>query len=143
MIPSLPEPEFVIRVRVECKRVGYIDHQSKWSKQDEDEMVFLIPLEGTQRDLMFAKYLQDTTENHTELAAAIGHPVGGLARLALMRRDRRCENHYLFVMTKGAEEDLKNVNGKEIEVRLFSEDFDELLDFQKDFDLANKKSFDA
>lgn len=133
----------MIRARILAKKVGYKDVQSKWERQDEDTMVFLIPVESTQRDLMFSKYLQDMVGEHTELGAAIGQPVNGVARLALMRRDHRCSDHYLFVMTKGAEEDLKNANGREIEVRILPADQDQVLDLQKDFHVANKKQYDA
>jgi hypothetical protein len=106
-------------------------------------MIFLIPEESTQRDMLFSKYLQDLPGDHTELGAAFGSPVGGVARLALMRSDHRCSDHYLFVMTKGAEEDLKHCDGGVVEVRILPEDADQMLDFQKDFHIENKKRYDA
>jgi hypothetical protein len=129
---------------VEVKHIGYEDYQSKGKSQAEDDMVFLIPLEGTSRDCLFARWLPDVAGSHTEVAAFLPSPVSGLARLALMRRDHRSpENHYLFVMTKGAEEDLKNHHGREMEIDIFGEEHDALLDRQKDFALAGKKDFAA
>jgi hypothetical protein len=152
MLVELPQPEFVIKALVRVKHQGYIDHQSTGKSQNEDSMVFLIPMESSHRDYLFARHLPDCANefldagqatHHTELACSIAHPVCGLARIALMRRDRRCESNYLFVMTKAVEEDLKNCDGAEVEVRVYSEDMDHLLDSQKKFDLVNKKSFDA
>lgn len=141
---KLPEPEFRVRCRVEVKHIGYEDWQSKGKSQAEDDMVFLIPLESTSRDCLFSRWLPDTAGQHTEVASYLPSPVSGLARLALMRRDQRSpEHHYLFVMSKGAEEDLKRHHGREIEIDIFGEEFDHLLDKQKDFMLAGKKEFPA
>lgn len=142
MQPVLPDPELRLKARVVVKHLGYEDYQSKGKSQAEDDMVFLIPEEGTGRDLLFAKYLPDVAGEHVELAAILPSPVSGLARLALMRRDERSpEYHYLFVMTKSAEEDLKNLNGRSLEVGILPEDCEHLLDFQRDFALAGKKQF--
>lgn len=105
-------------------------------------MVFLVPDEGTSRDMLFSRYLPDEAGAHVEFAAYLPAPVSGLARIALMRRDRRHpEGHYLFVMSKGAEEDLKLVPGKSLDLMLFGEEHDALLDKMKDFALAARTKF--
>lgn len=139
---NLPEPAFRLRAAVLVKRIGYKDLQSKGESQAEDDMVFLLPDEGTSRDMLFARYLPDEAGAHVEFAAYLPSPVSGLARVALMRRDRRHpEGHYLFVMSKGAEEDLKLVPGKSLDVMLFGEEHDALLDKMKDFALAARTKF--
>lgn len=141
-LEKLPEPEFRLRVSVQVKRVGFKDLQSRGESQSEDDMVFLVPDEGTSRDMMFSRFLPDVAGVHVEFAAYIPSPVSGLARVALMRRDARSpEAHYLFVMSKGAEEDLKLVPGKTLEVHIFGEEHDALLDQMKDFSLAARTKF--
>lgn len=141
---KIPDPEFVLRCRVEVKKIAYTDLQSqgeKEARQVEADMVFLIPLEGDQRDYMFSKYLPHVRGESTELPAMIPYPVSGFARVALMRRDKRCDEHYLFMMTKAVEEDLKECAGRELEVRILDEKDDAVLDLQKDFFIANKKQY--
>lgn len=140
----IPEPEFVVTARVEVKKITYKDLQSQGeqaAQQVEDDMVFLIPLYSSQRDYLFSKHLPEIAGEAVELPAMIPHPVSGFVRVALMRRDKRCAEHYLFVMTKGAEEDLKHCDGKEVEVRILSEHDDNVLDLQKDFHISNKKQY--
>jgi hypothetical protein len=142
MQKKLPEPEFYLRCRVDVNFIEYEDHQSTGKTAAQADMVFLVPQESTHRDLFFAKYLPDVAGEAVELPAIIPYPVSGLARVAIMRRDKRCHEHYLFVMSKGAEEDLKECKGRVIDVQILSENDDNILDFQKDYSLPDQKKFD-
>lgn len=124
------------------KNIAYKDVQSKGTTNADADMVFLIPTESSQRDFFFAKYLPDVRGEAVELPALIPYPVSGFARVALMRRDERCNEHYLFVMSRGAEEDLKECNGRELEVKILDEKEDIVLDMMKDFHIADKKKYD-
>jgi hypothetical protein len=137
----LPKPEFYLKVKVLVKKISYLDVQSKGTSNATAKMVFLIPQEGTSRDLFYAKWLPDIKGEAVELPAILPYPVSGLARVALMRRDERSDEHYLFVMSRGAEEDLQECADKIIEAQILSEFDDKVLDFQKDYDLPDKKKY--
>jgi hypothetical protein len=139
---KLPDPEFHLRVKVVVKFIEYQDTQSKGTSNAQADMVFLVPQESAQRDIFFAKYLPDISGEAVELPSIIPYPVSGLARVALMRRDRRCDEHYLFVMSRGAEEDLKECRDRVIDLQILSENDDNVLDFQKDYVLPDQKKFD-
>ena len=49
-------------------------------------------------------------------------------------------DHYIFVMTKSAEEAFKALNGKEITIVVQPKSMDHLADRQKDYDLSLNKN---
>jgi hypothetical protein len=140
-----------LNVKVHVKKIAYQDYQSKGLLgMVEEEMVFLEPLESTQRDLFYRAWMPDYEQDpvtkeivpsHTEVVCKAGHPIYGYFKCSFHRADERFrEQPYLFVMTKSAEEELKNLNGKTLQITVLSQDLEHLGDYSKDYDLANKKS---
>lgn len=76
----------------------------------------------------------------TEVVGWISHPVNSPSRLALLRKNNNCSQHHLFVMGTGAESDLLEHNGKEVNVRIFKSLDDHEADFAKSVDkeIVNK-----
>jgi hypothetical protein len=142
--------EYHLNVKVHVKKITYQDYQSKgYLGLVEEEMVFLEPLESTQRDLFFMAWLPDYEQDpvtkeivagHTEVVCKAGHPIYGYFKCSFHRADERFKSQpYLFVMTKSAEEELKNLNGKVLSITVLSQDQEHLGDYVKDYDLVNKK----
>lgn len=136
---KMPDPEFVLRCLVDVREISYQDVQSKETVQRSEKMVFLIPQEGTQRSFFFAKWLPDVEKESPEIAMVIPYPVNGFVRGCVCRRDHRCPEHHIFVMSRGAEEDLKNIHGKTIEILVLHESLEYVLDGMKNYDLIGKK----
>lgn len=142
--------EYHLKVKIHVKTISYEDYQSKGVMGlVSEEMVFLEPMEGTQRDLFFMAWLPDMEQDpvtkeivpgHTEVTCKAGHPIYGYFKCSVHRRDERFNTGpYMFVMTKAAEEDLKMMRGKELVLTVLSQDHEDLSDFSKDVDLAGKK----
>lgn len=141
---KLPTQEtYRLKCRVVIKEVSYEDEQSKETKLNTARMVFLVPKEGTQRDLFFAAWLPDSVEEWFEVALSVGAPINGPCRAAIMRKNARMDAHHLFVMSAGAEEDLLQEFGgtkkswtlfrnRDIEVEVLPETEDKILDLAKD-----------
>ena len=141
---------YFLKCKIYVQNITYEDEQSKGvTGLMTEEMVFLEPKEGTQRDLFFNAWMPDYEQDpvtkkiepgHVELVCKAGNPIFGYFKCSFHRKDERfSKSPYLFVMSKGAEEDLKNMHGREIEVEIMGQDKEELGDFQKDFDLSVKK----
>jgi hypothetical protein len=157
MAVEFPDPEerarseeYNLKVNVHVKKIAYEDYQSTGNLGlVEEEMVFLEPLESTQRDLFFNAWLPDYEQDpvtkeivpgHTEVSCKAGHPIYGYFKCSVHRPDYRFKSQpYLFVMSKAAEEDLKIMNGKSINITVLSQDNENLGDYAKDYDLAAKK----
>ncbi len=144
--PELTEREYYLKCRVEVREIGFLDHQSNKTEQVTDKFVFLIPTESSQRDMFFSAWLPDMTEAHHEVAAMIHAPINSPSRLAVMRRNANCKEHHLFVMSLGAEQDLKAMiessSNNEVTVTIFSEHNDEQADRARMGDLTfDKKQF--
>jgi hypothetical protein len=139
-IDNLPSAEFILKCKVVTKDVAYLDVQSKFAENRTEQMVFLIPQESTMRDFFFAKWLPDFgTEEKPEIAMVLPSPVNGFVRGCVLRRDGRCDEHHIFVMTRAAEEDLKPLAGREIIVHVLHEDYEAVTDHTKDYDLPGKR----
>lgn len=139
-IDNLPSAEFILKCKVATKDVSYLDVQSKFAENRTEQMVFLIPQESTMRDFFFAKWLPDFgTDEKPEIAMVLPSPVNGFVRGCVLRRDARCDEHHIFVMTRAAEEDLKPLAGREIIVHVLHEDYEAVTDHTKDYDLPGKK----
>jgi hypothetical protein len=104
-------------------------------------MVFLVPLESSQRDFFFSAWLPEDESEAFEVALMLAHPVSGPCRAAVMRKNKRLNEHHLFVMSVGAEEDLIQEAEKKkwnlfkdrvIEVTVLPETDDRILDLSKD-----------
>lgn len=142
------ELRYHLKCKVLVKEVTYQDHQSKGVTNITEKLVYLIPQESSQRDLFFAAWLPDTREEHFEIGFLAGFPLNGFARGCIKRRNNTIDEHHIFVMSKGAEEDIKDWVSQStskdfyLNVEVLGENEEYLLDMTKDFDLANKKEFD-
>jgi hypothetical protein len=143
---NLREQEYKLRCKVLIKEVTYEDFQSKGVLGNVTEkMAFLIPQEGTQRDLFFSAWLPDFEQDsegnivptHNEVACKSGHPIYGFFRASVHRADERVREPYIFVMSRSVEEDLKALDGKFVIIDVLADAESEKSDYAKDFALAN------
>ena len=138
---------FILKCKVLVKAVTYEDEQSKGSSKVTEDMVFLIPQEGDQRSFFFNKWLPDTEMDAYEIGMEAGHPIHGVFRGCVKRGNRDCKEHHIFVMSRSAEEHLKNtkksifnkLKNRYIRIQVLDESEDELVDQQEDFKLPFKK----
>lgn len=138
--PQPTERRYRFKCKVIAKDVTYTDEQSTGTFQVTEKLVFLLPEQSTQRDLFYSAWLPDTDEEPAEVGCEMGHPLYSTFRCALWRRTQFVGDIHLFVMSKGAEESLKPLNGKFIELEVLGEQEDTLLDQQRDFELAYNKN---
>jgi hypothetical protein len=131
---------YVIECKVLVKEIGYVDEQSKENIQTTDEMVYLVPKHSTQMELFFHAWLPEDPDAHMEIAMLCGHPIYGYFKGAVMRRNKNCNEHHIFVMSKGAEEDLKMMKNKTIRIEVLSIDQEKLADNMKDFTLSGNRA---
>lgn len=112
----------------------------------ETKMVYLLPLESTQRDLFYAAWMPEVDEDDAanfggtssyEIGLLLGSPVSGPARATFHRANREVPAQpHIFIMSLGASKDLEPLDGRTIEVTVLSEKDDEVLDLMKDADLV-------
>lgn len=138
--PKPTERRYRFSCKVIAKDVTYTDEQSTGTFQVTEKLVFLLPQQSTQRDLFFSAWLPDTDEQPTEVGCEMGAPLYSTFRCALWRRTQFVGDIHLFVMSKGAEESLKPLNGKTVEIEVLGEQDDVLLDQMRDFELAYNKN---
>lgn len=103
-------------------------------------MVILIPDLNDEAMRFFRAWLPETTEDYYEVVAELGAPVHSPCRLSVHRKPHPYSNdyHFLFVMTKGVEDDLLQFpQGTRIQLTVLSQDSDEAADFAKDSDDGN------
>lgn len=145
---------YELKCKVHVKNITYEDVQSKGiNGLITEEMIFLEPYPSTQRDLFYFAWLPEYEQDfetkkiipgHTEVVCRAGHPINGFFRCSVHRIDERFNNsHYLFVMSKGAEEDLKAMRDKDIVLTVLNQNLDEKADYAKDFNLSGKSIMDT
>lgn len=135
------ERRYTFACKVVAKEVTYLDEQSTGNQLVNEELVFLIPEQSTQRDLFYAAWLPDTDAEPSEIVCEAGHPVYGAFRSALWRRSQFVGDIHLFVMSKGAEESFKEINGKRIEITVYGEQEDQAIDgSHRDWELPYNKN---
>jgi len=143
---------FLLKCKVVSKQVSYVDHQSKTDIVMTEDFIYLIPQEGTQRDLFLDTWYPEVSTDVSEIGIRAGQPIYGTFRACLKRSNNIINEPHIFVMSRGAEEEFKklirakkgffNPTGKVyIEVEVLGEHEDELLDTMKDFHLSGKKDF--
>lgn len=132
--------EYHLNCKVTIKAITYDDIQSTGTTKRTEEMAFLTPNESTQKSLFLATWLPDEEDSHTEIVAMAAYPISGPIRCSVHRRDKRMADHYIFVMTKSAEEALKAINGREIQITVLPKNQDQLGDKARDFALAENKN---
>lgn len=134
------ERRYNLSCKVIVKDCTYEDEQSKGNSQVTEKLVFLLPQDNTERTLFYNAWLPEMVDEHQELGAVIGHPLYSSLRVALWRSTSFVNEIHLFVMSKGAEEVLKTMNEKIIQVEILGQGEDQLLDGQKDFELTLNKN---
>lgn len=65
---------------------------------------------------------------HSEAPSFVAYPVNSPCRMAVMRKNKYCAEHHLFVMSSGVEADLRNMDGKTINVVVLPASQDEVCD---------------
>ena len=137
-------------------------------KQHETTSVILVPrVETTEASRFFTTYLPDTStvcldcgnedlrvyqdqcpkcggSTHTEYSEVpswIAYPVDGPARLAVLRKNNYCPKHHLYVMSTGAEQDLLNMVGKKVQVKILPTLEDSICDVAKSVDRSVKTKY--
>lgn len=133
---------YTLKCKVVVKEIPYVDEQSKENVQRTDQMVFLVPEQSTQMELFFFAWLPEDPDTHHEIAMKAGHPVYGYFKGAVMRRNDRCNQHHIFVMSRGAEEDLKMIKDKFLVVEVLPKDQEYQADYMKDYTLAGNRADD-
>lgn len=146
-MPEVYDPEaqklketYHLKCKVQVKAVSYLDEQSKETVARTDEMVFLIPHHSTQMELFFNAWLPEDPDSHTEIAIRAGHPIYGYFKGAVQRRNKNCKEHHIFVMSRGAEEDLKLMADKDIVLEILPVDQEYQADYMRDFTLSDNKA---
>lgn len=134
------EQRYNIKCKVIAKEVTYADEQSTGTVNVTEKLVFLVPQASTQRDLFFSTWLMDTIEQPSEVVCVCGHPVYSTFRAALWRRTQFVGEIHLFVMSKGTEEILKELDGQFITIEVLGQQEDTLADNQRDWDLPYNKN---
>jgi hypothetical protein len=134
------ERRYTFNVKVLAKDVTYSDEQSTGTTQVTERLVFLVPQQSTHRDLFYSAWLPDTDSEPVEVGCEMGHPVYSNFRAALWRRTQFVGDIHLFVMSKGAEELLKPLDGRTVEVTTLGELEDQQLDQMRDYELPYNKN---
>lgn len=65
---------------------------------------------------------------HNECPAFVTYPVNSPCRMAVLRKNKYCTEHHLFVMSSGVEEELRHMDGKQVNVRVFPASMDYICD---------------
>ncbi len=86
------------------------------------KLAFLLPQESDERSRFLSAWLPDQIDEHFEIAGFIRPPIDSPVRLSVFRGpDKRCERHYLMVMSKGVEDILVRLReGSEILLTTFA-----------------------
>ncbi len=111
---------------IHLREVTFLHQDKTGERKDTQEMIFLVPREGTQRDLFLAAWLPEESceygqkedgsyerpevrRHYHEIGALGGSPISAPFRCAVFRKDKRFNDaHHIFVMSRGAEDALKN-----------------------------------
>lgn len=104
------------------------------SLQYARKLVFLVPQESDQRSHFFNAWLPDQAGEHYELSGYVKPPIDSPCRFAIFRGpDKRSQNHYLLVMSKGVEDILVRLReGSSILVETFAAFEEAEADFARD-----------
>jgi len=141
-IQKAMQTRYFLRCKVYARECTYEDQQSKGNQQISEKLVFLSPEEGDQRTLFYKAWLPDV-EGFQEIGCEMGHPLYSAFRAALYRKSTfhsDLPDNHIFVMSKGAEEILKGLDGQIVNVEVLGEQEEALLDGQIDFDLSQNKN---
>lgn len=133
---------YYLRCKVYVRECSYEDQQSKWNQAITETLVFLCPEESDERTRFYMAWLPDF-ESYQEIGCEMGHPVYSTFRAALYRKSTfhtDLPDNHIFVMSKGAEEILKRLDGQIVTVEILGEQEEVLLDGQIDHELVLNKN---
>lgn len=148
------EREYNLKCTVKVIHQSYVEEAD--GKQHETRSVVLVPeIEATEAMMFLSAWLPDVSKicvkcSHdvirmnenicpkcgsdqihlgwSEIPAFVTAPVNSPARLALLRKNNYCEDHHLFVMSTGVEDELIHMEGKTVYVKTFEGTKDEICD---------------
>lgn len=113
---------YQLRCKIEIKRIQTQD----LGKVFERQVAFLIPEINDQAERCFSAWLPDLAEpadKYYEIAMYLGSPINAPCRGAIQRRNAQCQEHHIFVMSKGVEDYFidKKMNGTLLRVKVLPE----------------------
>lgn len=151
------EKEYNIKCKVQVIRQNYEEIAD--GRTHEARSVILLPdLETSEASRMMMTYLPEISSicmacnnedlrfdhtrcpkcdsdqiarEHTEVPAWIGGPVHSPSRLAVLRKNNYCNQHHLFVMSTGVENDLAELVGRTVYVTILPTSEDDICDTAK------------
>lgn len=138
-IQKAQQSRYILSCKVLVKECSYEDEQSKGIATVSEKLVFLLPQDSDQRTRFYNTWLPDY-ETYQEIGIEMGHPLFSSFRAALYRQGKFMDGIHIFVMSKGAEETLKTLDGKIVNVEILGEQEEVLLDGMLDHDLVLNKN---
>lgn len=149
------EREYNLKCRVQVIRQSYVDSEVTDQLQETRSVVLVPEIESTESMMFLSAWLPEvskicldcgnedlrmsndecnkckSTKIHlgwSEVPAFITSPVNSPSRLAVLRKNNYCDQHHLFVMSSGVEDELLNMDGKTVYVKTFEGTKDEICD---------------
>lgn len=119
---ELTKLKYPIRCKIKKKRLSGIDSKGKLC---EDDVVLLIPIQSTSMQSFLYAWLPDDPSETFEINTFIPHPINSYCRCKIRRKNKDCDEHHLFVMSHGCEQELLKLDGSEIHLTVLSENDDE------------------
>lgn len=123
---------FHLVAKIQTKKFSHRDLQSRNREtQETSEAVVLVPDQSTECDLFFRAWLPPkfspeklrelmdkgrSADVYAEIVMETGSPIFGYFRGALVHADHRLDRPHIFVMTKGAQDRLRKLAGKRIQL---------------------------
>lgn len=138
-VQKAQQQRYILSCKVLVKECSYEDEQSKGTVLVTEKLVFLIPQQSTQQTLFYNTWLPDY-EEYQEIGIEMGYPLYSSFRAALYRQGQFHSSPHIFVMSKGAEEMLKQLDGQLVNVEILGEQEEALLDGMLDHELVLNKN---
>jgi hypothetical protein len=132
------ERTYNLKCKILTKMIHVSDVNAKGDPIEFDrKVVYLIPEKTSQGIAFLNAWLPDVndTQNYFEVAAYILPPIDSPARLAVERNNKFCNEHHLYVMSKGVEDMLVNFKKEEIiKLDILPESSEDAADNARDTD---------
>ena len=133
---------YYLTCKVYVRDCSYEDVQSTGTTLVSEKLVFLVPQESDQKTLFMMAWAPEE-DAYQEIGCEVGYPVyspfrGALYRVSSFHPD--IPMNHIFVMSKGAEEILKRLDGQIVNVEVLGEQEESLLDGMVDHELTYNKN---
>lgn len=136
------ERRYHLTCKINIRECSIEDVQSTKTDRITEKLVFLTPVQSSQADEFYFAWLPDTSSEHYEIVMKAGRPVYGFIKGCVRRAHRFFPEPHIFVMSPGAEEDMKKMgDGKELDIEVLGEDEEHMGDHAKDMEITNRKKF--